>query len=194
MALAEAKTDSDQLLPSFFHALQQPHGALAVQQEIFVHDEEGAHFQIFFHAAHDVVQFVAGFKEVDELAFAAEERGGGAEVASHGAAHRRNDGGCGRSLAVGHANSHDACAHSRNNCGMADGALSHLRPGSGASTRLPSPRTMWSASIMCSTPGMAATCPPTTMVDFGERLRIMRHISRTLATFTMIEVMPTTSY
>ena len=29
---------------------------------------------------------------------------------------------------------------------------------------MPSPRTMWSASSMCSTPGIAATCPPTTMV------------------------------
>ena len=42
--------------------------------------------------------------------------------------------------------------------------------------------------------GMAATCPPITIVDFGEIRRTIRHISRTLPTFTMIEEMPTISY
>ena len=35
---------------------------------------------------------------------------------------------------------------------------------------MPSPFTMWSASIMSSMPGMAATCPPTTIVDCGDKL------------------------
>ena len=58
---------------------------------------------------------------------------------------------------------------------------------------IPSPRTMWSASIIASRPGMAATWPPTTIVESGESSRTMRHISRTLPTFTMIEEMPTMS-
>ena len=53
---------------------------------------------------------------------------------------------------------------------------------------------MWSASTIFSIPGMAATCPPITMVDFGEIRRTIRHISRTLPTFTMMEEMPTISY
>ena len=42
-------------------------------------------------------------------------------------------------------------------------------------------------------PGMAATCPPTTITEFGDNSRTMRHISRTLPTLTMIEEMPTMS-
>ena len=41
---------------------------------------------------------------------------------------------------------------------------------------------------------MAAIWPPITIVEFGESLRIMRHISRTLAMFTMIEEIPMTPY
>ena len=58
---------------------------------------------------------------------------------------------------------------------------------------MPSPFTMWSASIICSTPGMAATWPPTTIVEPGESSRTMRHISRTLPMLTMIDEMPTMS-
>ncbi len=59
---------------------------------------------------------------------------------------------------------------------------------------MPSPRTMWSASIIVSMPGTAATCPPTTMVALGASCRAIRHISRTLPTLTMIDEMPTMSY
>ena len=58
---------------------------------------------------------------------------------------------------------------------------------------IPSPRTIWSASIVVSIPGTAVTCPPTTMVERGEISRTIRHISRTLPTLTMIEVIPTIS-
>ncbi len=58
---------------------------------------------------------------------------------------------------------------------------------------MPSPRTMWSASIVVSSPGSAATCPPTTITDSGESSRTMRHISRTLPKFTMMAVIPTMS-
>src|ERR1019366_10091678 len=47
---------------------------------------------------------------------------------------------------------------------------------------------------MVSMPGVAATCPPITMVAFGARRRMVWHISRTLPTLTMIEEMPTISY
>ncbi len=58
---------------------------------------------------------------------------------------------------------------------------------------MPSPRAMWSASIIASRPGMAATCPPTTITEPGESSRTMRHISMTLRTLMMIEEMPTMS-
>ena len=57
----------------------------------------------------------------------------------------------------------------------------------------PSPFTTWSASIMCCTPGIAVTWPPTTIVECGECSRTSRHISRTLPTFTMMLEMPTMS-
>ena len=47
---------------------------------------------------------------------------------------------------------------------------------------------------MCWMPGIAVTCPPTTMVESGECSRTRRHISRTLPTFTMMLEMPTMSY
>ena len=78
-------------------------------------------------------------------------------------------------------------------CGWRMGAFTSS-PRNPRIQEMPSPRTMWSASIMCSMPGMAATCPPTTMVESGESSRTMRHISRTLPTFTMMEEMPTISY
>ena len=59
---------------------------------------------------------------------------------------------------------------------------------------MPSPFTMWSASSMVSTPGMAAMCPPTTTVVPGESSRTMRHISCALPMLTMIDEMPTISY
>jgi hypothetical protein len=52
---------------------------------------------------------------------------------------------------------------------------------------------MWSASIIASSPGMAATCPPTTITDSGDSSRTMRHIFATFRTFTMMDEMPTTS-
>ncbi len=107
---------------TFLHALEQAHGALAMQEEVFVHDEERVHFELFFHVAHDFEEFVAGLEEVDELSLAAEERRSGAEVAAHGAADRGDDGGRGRALAFRQADAHDAGAHSGNDGGMADGS------------------------------------------------------------------------
>ena len=68
-----------------------------MQQEVFIHDEEGADFHITFEADHDFEQFVTGLIKVHELALTSEHRRGGAEVASHGTA----DGGdqCSRHVA-----------------------------------------------------------------------------------------------
>jgi hypothetical protein len=60
------------LLP-FFHALPQAHGALAMQQEVLVHDEEGLHLELSFHLLHDFEPFVPAFEEVDEISLASEE-------------------------------------------------------------------------------------------------------------------------
>ena len=60
------------LLP-FLHALQQAHGALAMQQEVLVHDKEGLHLELSFHLLHDFKQFVTAFEEVDEISLASEE-------------------------------------------------------------------------------------------------------------------------
>ena len=57
-----------------------------------------------------------------------------------------------------------------NDMRMADGRLARLRPDSARIQEMPSPFTMWSASIICSMPGMAATCPPTTIAEPGDKL------------------------
>jgi hypothetical protein len=72
---------------AFLHAIEQAHGALFVEQEIFVHDEERLHAKRLLGMAEHVVELVAGLIEVHELALAAKERRRGAEVAAHGAAH-----------------------------------------------------------------------------------------------------------
>ena len=59
--------------------------------------------------------------------------------------------------------------------------------------RTPSPFTISSASIMRLSAGMAATWPPTTIVDPGECSRTSRHISRILPMFTMMPERPTMS-
>ncbi len=71
--------------------------------------------------------------------------------------------------------------------------VSTASPRNARNQATPSPLTMWSASIMCWMPGIAVTCPPTTIVDCGECSRTSRHISRTLPTFTMMLEMPTMS-
>src|SRR5208337_4811529 len=90
------------------HALQKLQGALAVQQEILVHDEEGLHAEGSFKALHDVKELVAGFIEIVEIAFATEERGCGAEAATHGTTDRGNDRGGSGASALGKAHAHGA--------------------------------------------------------------------------------------
>jgi hypothetical protein len=103
-----------------FHALQQPHGPLAMQQEILVHHEERFDLQLILHAAHDVKQFIARLKEVDELPLAAKERRGRTEVASQRTADGGNNRRRRRALAFGQTNVHDPCAHSGNDRRMLD--------------------------------------------------------------------------
>ena len=85
-------------LVALLHEAQQLHGAALVQQEVLVHHEERLHVELALHLGHHVEQLFAGIVEIQVLALAAEERGGGAEVAAHGAAHRGDDGGRGRAL------------------------------------------------------------------------------------------------
>ena len=80
-------------LPGLLHPGEQIHGALLLQQEVLVHDEERLHLARGLRLLHHPEQFVAGLVEVEHLALAAEERRGGAEVAAHRAAHGRDDGG-----------------------------------------------------------------------------------------------------
>jgi len=103
------------------HARQELQGALAVQQKILVHDEKGLHAQRSLKALHDVKELVAGFIEIAEIALASEERRGGTEAATHGAADRGNDRGGGGTPALGKAHAHGARLNPGNYGGMLDG-------------------------------------------------------------------------
>ena len=72
------------------HEVEQFEGSLAMEEEIFVHDEERMNLHAFFHARHDVEQLPSGFVKIDEVALAAEHRRSGTEVAAHGTSHRGN--------------------------------------------------------------------------------------------------------
>jgi len=85
----------------FLHALQQAHGALAMQQEVLVHDKEGLHLELSSHLLHDFKQLVPAFEEVDEISFAPEEGRCRAEVAAHGTANGRDDSCRSRTFAFG---------------------------------------------------------------------------------------------
>ncbi len=91
-----------------------------LQQEILVHDEERAHLHGVLHVLHDLEKLIAGFVKVDALTLAAEECRGGAEVASHGAADRGDDGGCGVAGVVGNAHSQHPHAEAGEDFGMLD--------------------------------------------------------------------------
>ena len=91
-----------------------------MQQEILIHDKERVHLQFVFHAAHDLKQLVAGLEEINEFPLASEKCRSRTEVAPHGTTHRRNNGCCGRTLALGHSNAHNSRAHSGNNRRMPD--------------------------------------------------------------------------
>ena len=139
MALAEENTYSAQALPLGLHAVEQFHGALFIKQEIFVHDEERMHVHGGFHLAHDLEQFFAGLVEIQELALAAEECRRGAEVAAHGAAYRRNDGGGRLPGGLGHAQSHGAETVAGNDVRVLDGGVRRPRPDSARIQEMPSP-------------------------------------------------------
>ena len=137
--------------------------------------------------AHHVEQLVAGLVEVDELSLAAEKRRSRAEVAPHRAAHRRNDGGGRVALALRELDAHDRACRSPRRCPDGGWARARPRPGSAASRRCLRRARCGRRRSCLRCPGMAATCPPTTMVESGESSRTIRHISRTLPTFTMID-------
>ena len=92
-----------------------------MQQEILVHHEERFHVQFGFHLRHHAEEFLTGVVEIQELALAAEERRGCAEIAAHGAAHRWNDGGGGAALVLRQIHPHGAPSEAGNDGRMADG-------------------------------------------------------------------------
>jgi hypothetical protein len=51
-------------LAGLLHAMQELHGALAVQKKVLIHHEEGWDFQGALHVAHQVEEFVAGLVEL----------------------------------------------------------------------------------------------------------------------------------
>ena len=73
-----------------------------------------------FHLRHDAVQFLAGVVEIQVLALAAEKRRRGAEIAAHGAAHRRNDGRRRIALVARQRHAHGAPAEPGNDLRMAN--------------------------------------------------------------------------
>ena len=91
-----------------------------MKQKIFVHDKERVYLQLIFHPAHNLEQFVAALKKVDELSFASEKCRGSTEVAAHGTAHRRNNRRRRCALALRQPDAHDARAHPGNDCRMPD--------------------------------------------------------------------------
>lgn len=92
-----------------------------MQEEVLVHHEEGVHLQLVFHLVHDIEQLVTTLEKVDEFTLASEKGGSCAEVASHGAADRGNDCGCGRALGFGQTDPHDPRTQAGNNGRMTDG-------------------------------------------------------------------------
>ena len=75
---------------------------------------------MFFHARHDLEQFAAGFVEVDEVAFAAEHRRGGAEVAAHRTSHGRDQRGRRVFRRARQLHAHGSAAESRVDLGVDD--------------------------------------------------------------------------
>ena len=74
----------------FNHQVQQPQRALAIQEEVLVHDEERPHTHRLLQLAHHLEQLVPGPIEVHDVAFAAEHCRCRTEVAAKRTANRRN--------------------------------------------------------------------------------------------------------
>ena len=75
------------------------------------------------HLFHDIEKLISRFVEVEALAFAAEERRGGAEVASHGAADGGDDGRGRVARTVGYPHSKHSHSEAGKNLGMDDGRV-----------------------------------------------------------------------
>ncbi len=149
-------------------------------------------WRVLSASLHQAEQFVAGGIEVEDLPLAAEERRRGAEVATHGAAHRSNDGGRRIGL-VRNLHSHHPQSEARRQCGMANGRVRVLAQVARASTRCRRPsrcgRRPGCARLRESPP----RARPPRWWSAARACRTMRHISRALPTFTMMEEMPTMS-
>ncbi len=102
------------------HARQQVHGALPLEQEVLVHDEERFHVAGGFRFLHQAEQFLAGGVEIEHFPLASEEGRRGAEIAAHGASHGSDDGG-GSVRLIGDLHAHDAQVEAGGKGGMANG-------------------------------------------------------------------------
>ena len=105
---------------TLFHAFQQFQGALAIQQEVLVHHEEGLQIQLALSAFHDLIDLFASIEKVEALALPAEKRGGCTEVAAQRTTNTRNDGGAGRTDLLRQFQPHHALAESTGDQGMLD--------------------------------------------------------------------------
>ena len=118
------------------HQLQQAQGPLAVEQEVLIHDEEGADLHVAFEAQHHLEQLVAGLVEINALALAPEHGGGAQKLQPTGQPTEGISVAAIVAGAVAAAHPHRAGADARVD---ADGgwAGSPARPGSGGTTARP---------------------------------------------------------
>src|ERR1035437_7260248 len=106
-----------------FHEGQQFHDAALLEQEVLVHDKERVLVARFFRVFHEAEELLAGLIEVKDFALAAEEGAGGAEIAAHGTADRRNDGGGGGVGGCGDFDAHHAEVECGGEIGVVDGGV-----------------------------------------------------------------------
>ena len=102
------------------HPLQQPQGALAVEEEVLVHHEEGARAEGLLEAPHDLEQLVPALVEAEGPALAPEHGRGRAEVAAERAADRRDHGGGRLALALAEGHAHRPRAEGGHDVRVAD--------------------------------------------------------------------------
>jgi len=59
----------------FPHLFEQAEGPFPMEQEIFVEDKKGRHFQLFLQVGHDAIEFFAAFIEIFEFALPTKQGG-----------------------------------------------------------------------------------------------------------------------
>ena len=168
-------------LAVLLHQLQQPHGPLAVQQEVLVHDEERRDAHLLLEPGHELVQLVARGVEIERLPLAPEHGRRGAEVAAQGAADRRDDGGRGVRRRRPSRGPPGCGCRSRTGSAGGGSAASGPHPGSAGTTARPRPRTTWSASVSSWIRSMVGHVPADDdrrlRLDLADELAHLRHLA-----------------